>query len=203
MAPEEALPMHGLMMNMPLAIPSLIAHADRWHPHTEVVSRLPEGTIHRYGWRDAHTRARRLARGLAAVGVQPGDRVATLAWNTHRHLELYYAVSGSGAICHTVNPRLFPDQVEWILNDAADVCVFFDLQFLKLVETLAPRCPGVRAWVAMTDREHMPATSLELACYEEIITAHDDQFAWPAIEETHASSLCYTSGTTGNPKGAL
>jgi 3-(methylthio)propionyl---CoA ligase len=195
--------MQGLMMNMPLTIPSLIEHADRWHPRTELVSRLPEGAIHRYGWRDAHRRARQLANGLASLGVREGARVATLAWNTHRHVELYYAVSGSGAICHTVNPRLFPDQVEWIVNDAADLCVFFDVTFLKLVETIAPRCPGVCAWIAMTDRAHMPSSSLELACYEELVDAHDDDFAWPALDENRASSLCYTSGTTGNPKGAL
>jgi len=195
--------MQGLMMNMPLTIPTLIGHADRWHPRTEIVSRLPEGVIHRYGWRDAHRRARRLANALAALGVSNGDRVATLAWNTHRHVELYYAVSGSGAVCHTVNPRLFPEQVEWIVNDAADVCLFFDVTFLKLVEAIAPRCPGVRAWIAMTDRAHMPASSLQLLCYEDLVEAEDDRFEWPVQDERCASSLCYTSGTTGNPKGAL
>jgi acyl-CoA synthetase (AMP-forming)/AMP-acid ligase II len=195
--------MNGRMMKLPLTITSLIEHAERWHGATEVVSRLPEGVIHRYGWRDAHRRSRQLAHALAAMGLASGDRVATLAWNTHRHLELYYAVSGSGAICHTVNPRLFPDQIAWIVNDAGDRFVFFDVTFLKLVEAIAPRCPRVEAWIAMTDRAHMPESELALDCYEERVDAQDDRFAWPALDEDHASSLCYTSGTTGNPKGAL
>jgi fatty-acyl-CoA synthase len=195
--------MNGLMMKLPLTIPSLIQHADRWHGATEVVSRMPDDGIHRYGWSDAHRRARRLAKSLPMLGVMRGDRVATLAWNTHRHLELYYAVSGSGAICHTINPRLFPEQIAWIIGDAADVCVFFDITFVKLVEMIAPRCPQVRAWIAMTDRANMPASSVRLVCYEELIGGHDDGYAWPHLDEDSASSLCYTSGTTGNPKGAL
>jgi fatty-acyl-CoA synthase len=140
---------------------------------------------------------------LALWASARGDRVATLAWNNHRHLEIYYAVSGSGSVCHTVNPRLFPDQVAWIVNDAEDRYVFFDVTFLKLVEAIAPRCPNVRGWVAMTDRAHMPASPIPLLCYEELIDAHDDGYDWPALDEEAASSLCYTSGTTGNPKGAL
>ena len=195
--------MNGRRMKLPLTIASLIEHADRWHGATEVVSRLPEGGIHRYGWSDAHRRSRRLAAALAALGVAPGERAATLAWNGHRHLELYYAVSGSGAVCHTVNPRLFPEQIAWIVNDARDACLFFDVTFLKVVEAIAPRCPSVRAWVAMTDRAHMPESAVPLLCYEELLAAQDGTFAWPVIDEDRASSLCYTSGTTGNPKGAL
>jgi 3-(methylthio)propionyl---CoA ligase len=195
--------MNGLMMQMPLTIPSLIEHADRWHPTTEIVSRLPEGGTHRYGWRDAHARARRLANALAALGVKPGARVGTLAWNSHRHLELYYAVSGSGAICHTVNPRLFPEQVAWILRDAADACVFFDVAFIRLVEQVAALCQGVRHWIALTDRAHMPSSAVPLLCYEELVSGCDDRFTWPPLDEAAASSLCYTSGTTGHPKGAL
>ena len=195
--------MLGQMMKLPLAIPSLIRHADRWHGMTEIVTRLPEGGIHRQDWSETHRRARRLASALTGLGVAPGDRVATLAWNTHRHIEIYYAVSGSAAVCHTVNPRLFPDQVAWIVNDAEDRYVFFDVTFLKLVEGIAPRCPKVRGWVAMTDRAHMPESALALLCYEEILASGDERFDWPEIDEDTASSLCYTSGTTGNPKGAL
>ena len=195
--------MLGQMMKLPLAIPSLIRHADRWHGTTEVVTRLPEGGIHRQDWTETHRRARRLASALGRLGVAPGDRVATLAWNTHRHVEIYYAVSGTAAVCHTVNPRLFPDQVAWIVNDAEDRYVFFDVTFLKLVEGIAPRCPKVRGWIAMTDRAHMPESALPLLCYEEILASGDEGFDWPEIDEDTASSLCYTSGTTGNPKGAL
>jgi fatty-acyl-CoA synthase len=195
--------MLGQMMKSPLTIPSLIRHADRWHGDTEIVTRLTEGGIHRQDWRATHRRSRALASALAGLGVKPGDRVGTLAWNNHRHLEIYYAVSGCGSVCHTINPRLFPDQITWIVNDAEDRYVFFDLTFLKIVEALAPRCPGVRGWVAMTDRAHMPESSLPLLCYEEIVAGGDPGFEWPAIDEETASSLCYTSGTTGNPKGAL
>jgi fatty-acyl-CoA synthase len=195
--------MLGQMMTLPLTIPSLIGHADRWHGDTPVVSRLPEGGIHRQDWRVTHRRARSLAASLRALGVGTGDRVGTLAWNTHRHVEIYYAVSGSGAVCHTINPRLFPEQIAWIIGDADDRYVFFDLGFLNLVEALAPRCRGVRGWIAMTDRAHMPESALALLCYEELLAAGDAGYEWPWLDERSASSLCYTSGTTGNPKGAL
>ncbi|HEX4780540.1 MAG TPA: 3-(methylthio)propionyl-CoA ligase [Usitatibacter sp.] len=195
--------MLGHMMKLPLSIASLIRHADRWHGDTQIVSRRVEGDIHRYDWHGAHLRSRRLAGALRELHVAAGDRVATLAWNTHRHLEIYFAVSGSGAVCHTVNPRLHPDQLAWIVNDAEDGYVFFDLTFLKIVESLAPRCPSVKGWVAMTDRAHMPQSALDLICYEELLHSHDGDFEWPSVSEDSASSLCYTSGTTGNPKGAL
>ncbi|MEI7968074.1 MAG: 3-(methylthio)propionyl-CoA ligase [Betaproteobacteria bacterium] len=195
--------MLGLMMNMPLTISSLIRHADRFHGDTEIVSRLVEGGIHRYTYSDAHRRSRQLANALRSLGVQPGDRVGTLAWNGFRHFEIYYAVSGSGGVCHTINPRLFPEQIAYIVNHAEDTFVFFDLTFLPLVEKLAPHCRGVRGWVAMTDRAHMPDSPMDLLCFEELVAAESDQFDWPEIDENSASSLCYTSGTTGNPKGVL
>jgi fatty-acyl-CoA synthase len=195
--------MHGLMQNMPLMITSLIRHADRNHGDTAIVSRETTGGLHRYTYRDAHRRSRQLARALLSLGVKPTDRVATLAWNNHRHFELYYAVSGMGAILNTVNPRLFPEQIAYIINHADDGLVFFDLTFLPLVEGIAPHCKGVRAWVAMTNRAHMPDSKLDLLCYEELVNAHSDDYEWPEFDELSASSLCYTSGTTGNPKGAL
>jgi fatty-acyl-CoA synthase len=196
--------MDGLMMNMPLMISSLIRHADRYHGDTEIVSRTTDGSIHRYNYRDAHTRSRRLVGALARLGVQAGDRVGTLAWNGHRHFELYYAVSGMGAIIHTINPRLFADQLAYIVNHADDRVVFFDTTFAPLVEKLVPACQGVRAWIAMTDRPHLPDVPVSpLLCYEELLAAEDDGYEWPEFDENTASGLCYTSGTTGNPKGVL
>ena len=196
--------MLSLMMNQPLMISSLIRHADKNHGDTEIVSRTVEGPIHRYTYRDAHVRARRLARALARLGVQAGDRVGTLAWNGYRHFELYYAVSGMGAVIHTINPRLFPDQITYIVNHAEDRYCFFDLTFAPLVERLAPECKSVKGWVAMTDRAHMPSVAIpNLLCYEELLDAENDDFDWPEFDENTAAALCYTSGTTGNPKGVL
>jgi len=195
--------MLGQMMSQPLLVSSLIRHADRWHGDTEIVSRRTEGGLHRCTYADVHTRAQRLANALTQLGVRPGERVGTLAWNSYRHLEIYYAVSGMGAVCHTINPRLFPDQIAWIVGDAEDTWVFFDVTFLKIVEGLAPRCPNVRGWVAMTDRARLPESTLRLVCYEDLLAAAGETFEWPVFDENTASSLCYTSGTTGNPKGAL
>ena len=195
--------MFGQMMDLPLNISTLIRHADRYHGDTEIVSRMIEGGIHRYTYRDAHRRARQLANALHALGVKPGDRVGTLAWNGYRHFEIYYATSGSGAVCHTINPRLFPEQLTYIVNHSEDTYVFFDLTFLPLVEKLAPLCNAVRGWVAMTDKAHMPESTLDLLCYEDLLNSHSDRFEWPELDERCASSLCYTSGTTGNPKGVL
>jgi fatty-acyl-CoA synthase len=188
--------MLGLMMHWPLMISSLIRHADRCHGDAEIVSRTVEGPIHRYTYRDAHVRARRLANALARLGVVPGERVATLAWNGYRHFELYYGVSGMGAIIHTINPRLFHDQLTHIVNHAGDRLVFFDLTFLSLVEQLAPTCPEVTTWIALTDRAHMPKSSLKLLCYEELLAAESDDYAWPEFDEETAAGLCYTSGST-------
>jgi 3-(methylthio)propionyl---CoA ligase len=197
--------MIGKMMQQPLLISSLLTHAERHHGEQEVVSRRVEGDIHRYTYRDLAARARRMANALAAHGVRSGDRVATLAWNGYRHMELYYAVSGSGAVLHTLNPRLHPDQVVWIADHAQDQVLFFDLTFLPLIEAIADRTKTVKAFVAMTDRQHMPAHSAipNLLCYEELAESHSPDFEWPSFDENTASSLCYTSGTTGNPKGAL
>ena len=196
--------MHGLMMNAPLLISSLIRHADRYHGDTEIVSRMIEGGIHRYNYAQAHRRARQLANGLESLGVRPADRIGTLAWNGFRHFETYYAVSGMAAVCHTINPRLFPEQIAYIINHADDQYVFVDLTFVPLVEKLAEHCPKVKGWIVMTDKPRMPRTNLRNAlCYEELVNAHSDQYDWPTFEENTASSLCYTSGTTGNPKGVL
>jgi 3-(methylthio)propionyl---CoA ligase len=196
--------MQGLMMQMPLMISSLIRHADKYHGDTEIVSRSVEGPIHRYTYHDAHVRARRLAHALTRLGVGSGERVATLAWNGYRHFELYYAISGMGAVCHTVNPRLFPEQIAYIVNHADDQYVFFDLTFAALIEKLVPQCKGVKGWVAMTDRAHMPQIGVpKLMCYEELLAAESDVFEWPEFDENSAAGLCYTSGTTGNPKGVL
>ena len=197
--------MNGLMMQQQLLISSLLVHAERHHGDQEVVSRRVEGDIHRSTYRELASRARRMAKALAALGVKTSDRIATLAWNGHRHMELYYAVSGSGAVLHTLNPRLHPDHVSYIADHAEDQVLFFDMTFLPLVEAVASRLQTVKHFVAMTDRAHMPATSkIEgLLCFEELIDAQDDHFVWPTFDENLASSLCYTSGTTGNPKGVL
>lgn len=197
--------MIGQMMCQPLLISSLLRHAERHHGNQLVVSRRVEGDIHRYTFRDLAQRSRKLAKAMTALGVQPGQRVGTIAWNGYRHLELYYAVSGSGAVLHTLNPRLHADQMVWIADDAQDQVLCFDLTFLPVVEAVAPRMSGVKHFVLMTDRAHMPASSKisNLLCYEELLAAQDDRLEWPAFDENTASSLCYTSGTTGNPKGVL
>ena len=196
--------MNGLMMDMPLLISDLIRHADRHHGDTEIVSKRVEGDFHRYTYREAHTRSRRLAKALAKLGVKMQDRVATLAWNGYRHFEIYYAVAGSGAVIHTINPRLFPEQIVYIADHAEDKVLFVDLTFMPLVEKIAASLKSVKHIVVMTDRAHMPKTEMKnLLCYEELIDAEDDQFEWPSFDEKTASCLCYTSGTTGNPKGVL
>jgi fatty-acyl-CoA synthase len=196
--------MHGQMMDIPLLISSLIRHADRFHGDTEIVTRTVEGPIHRYTYRDAHRRTRQLANALAGLGVKPGDRVATLAWNTFRHFEIYYAVSGMGAVCHTINPRLFPEQIAYIANHAGDTHLFVDLTFVPLVEKLAAQLKTTKGFVVMTDRAHMPKTSLpDPLCYEDLLSGQSPDYPWPVFDERTASSLCYTSGTTGNPKGVL
>jgi 3-(methylthio)propionyl---CoA ligase len=196
--------MHGLMMSAPLLISSLIRHADRYHGDTEIVSRMVEGGIHRYNYTQAHRRARQLANALESLGVRAADRIGTLAWNGFRHFETYYAVSGMGAVCHTINPRLFPEQIAYIVNHADDQYVLVDLTFVPLVEKLAEHCRKVKGWVLMTDKPRMPRTSLPNAlCYEDLVNAHSDRYDWPTFDENTASSLCYTSGTTSNPKGVL
>ncbi len=198
---------HG-MQRHPLLISSLITHAENVAGDSEIVSRQVEGgtdfRMHRYTYKDAHRRCRQLARALVRLGVSAGDRIGTLAWNTHRHFELYFGVSGMGAIIHTVNPRLFPEQLVYIVNHAQDKVLFFDITFAPLVAKLAPSLPEVRTYVALTDRAHCPSIpGIEVLCYEELIAAEDDAFEWPHLDEHTPSSLCYTSGTTGHPKGVL
>jgi len=195
----------GLMMDRPLLVPTALRHAALYHGDVEVVSRTVEGPIHRTTYAQVWTRAQRLANALAALGVKPGDRVGTLAWNGYRHMELYYGVSGSGMVCHTINPRLFPDQIAYIVNHARDAVLFTDLTFVPLLEGLAGKLAGVRAIVVMTDADHMPASETlpGLLCYETLLAEQPDVFEWPAFDETTAASLCYTSGTTGHPKGVL
>ena len=196
--------LYGLMMDTPLLVISLLEFAARHHGATEVVSRAVEGPIHRYGYRDAYGRAGRLAWALAELGIAPGDRVATLAWNTYRHFELYYAIPGVGAVCHTVNPRLHPEQIAYIVNHAEDRLIFADLTFLPLLERLAPSLRTVEAYVVMTDAAHMPAARLpNPLCYEALIEGRSERYAWPRLDERTASALCYTSGTTGDPRGVL
>ncbi len=196
--------MQGLMMGTPLLISSIIEHAARNHARTEIVSRTVEGPIHRYGYADAHARMKRLANALRALGVEPADRVGTLAWNTHRHVEIYYASSSMGAICHTINPRLFPPQIALIVGHAEDRVLFVDLTFVPLVEVLADQLPTVEAFVVMTDEANMPETGLaNVHCYESLLAEAEPDFDWPVLDENTASSLCYSSGTTGDPKGVL
>ncbi len=195
----------GQMMQQPLLISSLIVHAERHHGEQEIVSRRVEGDIHRETFRELAARSRRVANALAGLGVKPGERVATLAWNGYRHMEVYYGVSGSGAVLHTLNPRLHPDQVVYIADHAEDQVLFFDLTFLPIVEAIASRVKTLKTFVAMTDRAHMPKESKVpgLLCYEELLEAASADYDWPNFDENAASSLCYTSGTTGNPKGVL
>ena len=196
--------MLGLMQDSPLLISSLIEHANAFNPGVEIVSRTVEGPIHRCTYGDIRTRAKQVARALTALGVAPGDRIATLAWNGYRHMELYYGVSGMGAVLHTINPRLFPEQIAYIADHAEDKYLFFDLTFAPLIEKLGPAMKSVRGFVAMTDRAHMPVLSVSnLICYEELVGAQSDDYDWPVLDENTASSLCYTSGTTGNPKGVV
>jgi 3-(methylthio)propionyl---CoA ligase len=202
---QEERSMFGQMMHVPLSISSLIRHAAACHGDTPVVSRLAQGGYLRYTYHAAHERARRLARALLDGGTLPGERIGTLAWNTHRHFEIFYGVSGIGAICHTINPRLFPEQIAYIVNHAGDRQVLFDPDFLELAEMLSARCPTVERWVALCGRGELPRTSAipNLVAYEDLVDGSAPIDAWPEFDENTASSLCYTSGTTGNPKGAL
>lgn len=198
-------PLQGQMMDQPLLISGILEFAARHYGDTEIVSRRVEGDLHRYTYRDCARRARQLANALGALGIGMGERIATLAWNGYRHLELYYGVSGSGAVLHTINPRLHPDQVAYIVNHADDRVLFFDLTFLPAIEAMARQCKTVKAYVALCGREHMPPASAipGLLCYEDLIEQASSDYDWPQFDERSAAALCYTSGTTGNPKGAL
>jgi len=196
--------MNGLMMNQQLSISSIVEHAERVNGGSEIVSITADNPRHRYTYAQAFARARQLADTISGWKLAQGDRIATLAWNDYRHFETYYASACSGYVCHTINPRLFPEQLVYIINHAEDRFVFLDVDFVPLAETLAPQCPGVRGWVVMTTAERMPETSLPNAlCYETLVASGNARFQWPQIDEYAACALCYTSGTTGNPKGVL
>ena len=197
--------MLGLMQDRPLLISQIIDFAASAYPEVEIVSRTIEGPIHRYGYKDAHKRAKQVAEALQGLGIKLGDRVGTIAWNSYRHFELYFGISGIGAVLHTLNPRLSPEHVAYIANHAEDKVIFVDLNLLPIVEGVFAELKTVKHVVVMTDREHMPkATKIpNLLCYEELIAGKPGTLTWPEFDEKTASSLCYTSGTTGNPKGVL
>ena len=197
--------MNGLMQDRPLLISSLLTHAERYSGQVEVVSRRIEGDLHRYTWADVAQRSRQLAMALDELGLKPGSRVASIAWNGYRHLELYYGVSGSERVLHTVNPRLHSSQIAWILQHAEDEVVFFDESFAPLVESLKPLAPGVKHWVMLCEPDALDNTadSAGLLSYEALIAAQSGDYVWPEFDERAASSMCYTSGTTGNPKAVL
>ncbi len=197
--------MLGLMQNQPLLISSLIDFAEHHHGDTEIVSRRVEGDIHRYTYREVAQRSRQVANALAGMKLAFGDRVATLAWNGYRHLELYFGVSGSGLVLHTINPRLHPEQIAWIANHAEDQVLCFDMSFLPIIQAVHSKCTTVKHWIALCDADKLPKDSgiPGLQSYEAWIGKASDVFNWPEFDENTASSMCYTSGTTGNPKAAL
>ena len=195
--------MQGMMMHRPLMITDILTYAAEAHPRAGIVSARTEGDIHRQTYPETLARVSQLAHALKGLGVAEGDRVATLAWNGYRHLELYYAISGTGAICHTINPRLSAEQMTYIVDHAGDKVLFTDTTFVPILEGLKDHLPAGLIYVIMTDRAHMPANSLNALCYEELLEGQPDTYDWPEFDENTASGLCYTSGTTGNPKGAL
>ncbi|WP_420393679.1 long-chain fatty acid--CoA ligase [Acuticoccus sp.] len=196
--------MLGTMMHRPLRIADILTFAAECHPDGEIVSVRTEGDVHRTTYRETALRVAQLAHALQGLGVAPGDRVATLAWNGYRHFELYYAISGIGAVCHTINPRLSAEQMTYIVGHAGDTLLFVDTTFVPILEKLRGELPEALRIVVMTDRAHMPGTTLDGAlCYEELLEGQDEAFDWPEFDENTAAALCYTSGTTGEPKGAL
>lgn len=196
--------MQGGMQNWPLLIGRFLDYAATNHPRTEIVTKTVEGGIHRYSYADMHLRTRKLAQALMRLGVKEGDRVGTLAWNTYRHVETWYAAAGVGGVYHTLNPRLFHEQIIFIANHAEDKVLFLDLTFVPLVEALKDKLTTIENYVIMTDRAHMPETTLpNVLCFEESVEAEDGDFTWLELDENSACGLCYTSGTTGDPKGVL
>jgi 3-(methylthio)propionyl---CoA ligase len=203
-AVEKGETMQGLMQDWPLLVHKIIDHAALYHGDREVVTRSVEGPIERTDYRRIASRARRVAKALHKRGFKNGDRIGTLAWNTARHIESWYGIAGIGAIYHTLNPRLHPDQIAWIANHAEDKALFFDTTFTPIVEQIAPTLKKTKLFVALTDRAHLPDAKIKnLIAYEDLIAKIDDKFAWREFDERTACGLCYTSGTTGNPKGIL
>ena len=195
--------MQGLMMNRPLAVIELLRYAAEIHGSAEIVSVRTEGDVHRQSYADTFQRTAQLAHGLSELSIETGDRIATLAWNGYRHFELYYAISGMGAVCHTINPRLSAEQMLFILNHADDRVLFADLTFVPILEALKDQLPDSLKLVVMTNAAHMPDTELDVLCYEDLLSGQSTTFDWPDMPEDTAAGLCYTSGTTGNPKGSL
>ena len=200
--------MLGLMQNWPLTVDKLLDHAKLWHPNREIVSRSVEGPIVRTTYAHIHDRAKRMSNALLGMGIKTGDRVATLAWNSARHIEVWYGIMGIGAVCHTLNPRLFPEQLVYIINHAEDRVIFTDLTFLPILEGIIGQCPTVERIVVMTDQDHMPKSNLTVKgvaplALETLIEQNSPDVSWGGFDENTAAGLCYTSGTTGNPKGVL
>ena len=196
--------MQGMMMNRPLRIAEIITFAEKIHPNEEIISRTLQGDIHETNYAEIAIRSRRMSKAILNLGIKMGDRVATLAWNGFRHLELYFAISGIGAVCHTINPRLSSEQLVYVVNHADDKIIFLDLTFIPIIEAHLDKFPKTTRYVLMAEREHMPDCKIpNVICYEDLIENEDDDFSWPEFDENTASGLCYTSGTTGNPKGVL
>ncbi|MEL6214816.1 MAG: 3-(methylthio)propionyl-CoA ligase [Pseudomonadota bacterium] len=195
--------MRGLMMDQPLLISSIAEHALKFHPDSEIVSVTADNPNHRYTYKDCFSRAKRVANALDAMGLEHGDRVATLAWNDHRHMEAYYGISSAGYVCHTINPRLFPEQLVYIINHAEDRVLLVDPMFLPLVAAIRDKAPGLKHIIVMCDDASLPQTDLNVQSYESWIASASEDYQWPEFDENTASALCYTSGTTGNPKGVL
>jgi len=196
--------MKGLMQDWPLLVHTFIDHASLHHSEREIVTRKVEGDIHRTNYSEIHSRARKFSKALIKLGVKKSDVIGTLAWNTHRHLETWYGITGVGAIYHTLNPRLFLEQLEYIINHADNKYIIADITFVKILESIESKLSNVKGFIFLTDRNNMPETNLKnIFCYEEMINEEDDDYEWLKVEETDACGLCYTSGTTGNPKGVL
>jgi len=194
----------GLMMDRPLLISGIIEHAAAQFGDVEVVSRETHGPLFRYTYAQCAARSRKLANALKSLGLEAGSAVGSIAWNNHRHLEAYFAVSGSGMVMHTCNPRLAPQQLIYIINHAEDAALLFDSTFAPLIKGIAPYCPKVKHWICLSEAANMPAIDgVSTQCYEELIAPHSERFDWPEFDERSGAALCYTSGTTGNPKGAL
>jgi acyl-CoA synthetase (AMP-forming)/AMP-acid ligase II len=194
----------GLMQKSPLMVTSMLAHGATYFPDVEVVSRTIEGPIHRYGYAEAERRSKRLAKALGRLGIEAGDRVGGTAWNHYRYFEAFFGVSGTGAVLHTVNPRLFPEQMAYVINHAGDRVMMVDIDCAGAIHDIRDQLKAVETYIILTDRENMPADVLPGAlCYEDLLDAEDDGFDWPAFDENAASVVCYTSGTTGNPKGVV